>query len=196
MDTQNFDDFTFDLSRKHIKDFIEKNANILNPNGFKKQLLEIGPQGRLDVKELFNNYTYSSLDIDSSNNPDILGDITKTNKEIKDNFFDCIICLEVLEHTLNPFDAIRELKRILKIGGFLLISAPLNWRIHGPIPDCWRFTEFGWKVLLKDFQLIEMDKLDTPERPLFPIRYNFVVKKNSNEEIDSNDIIFKKLKYE
>ena len=58
----------------------------------------------------------------------------------------------MLEHVINPFDAIDEIHRILKPGGILLLSSPLNFRIHGPLPDCWRFTEHGWKQLVKKFE--------------------------------------------
>ncbi|WP_244127972.1 hypothetical protein [Burkholderia gladioli] len=39
--------------------------------------------------------------------------------------------------------AAKEIRRVLRDEGWQLISAPLNWRIHGPTPDCWRITEHG-----------------------------------------------------
>jgi hypothetical protein len=72
--------------------------------------------------------------------------------------------------------------------------APLNWRIHGPIPDCWRFTEFGWKVLLKDFDIIEIDKLETPDRNLFPIKYNILAKCNKLKNVDIHSMKFEPVK--
>jgi hypothetical protein len=78
----------------------------------------------------------------------------------------------------------------LKHEGYLLLSAPLNWRIHGPIPDCWRITEFGWKVLLKDFEILEIDKLETPDRNLFPIKYNILVKCDKIKNVDLDKVEF------
>lgn len=42
-----------------------------------------------------------------------------------DNSFDTILCTEVLEHTRHPFQVVTELVRLLKPGGYLLISPPL-----------------------------------------------------------------------
>jgi SAM-dependent methyltransferase len=183
-----FDNDTFDLARDHVNQFIERCSKIIPHENSK--LLEIGPQERSEVQKFFKQSNIQTLDIVSDYKPDIVGDLTKTNHHIKDSTYDIITCLEVLEHTLNPFLAIAELKRILKHEGFLLLSAPLNWRIHGPIPDCWRFTEFGWQVLLKDFDIIEVDKLNTPGRNLFPIKYNYLVRCNKNKSIEIHDLVF------
>jgi len=180
-----FDNDTFEMARTHLNDFIKRCAQTIDQDDLK--LLEIGPQKRSEVQKNFENCKIDTLDIVDDYKPAIIGDITKLNSHIKESSYDIITCLEILEHTTNPFKAIDELRRILKHDGYLLLSAPLNWRIHGPTPDCWRITEFGWKVLLKDFEIIEFDKLDTPDRNLFPIKYNILVKcdKNKNIEVDS-----------
>lgn len=183
-----FDIDVQDISRNHLNEFIKNCAKKLNDTEL--TLLEIGPEERSEVKTYFNNCDIKTLDIVSDYNPDIVGDITKYNSHILDSSFDIITCLEVLEHTVNPFNAIEELRRILKHGGYLMVSAPLNWRIHGPIPDCWRFTEFGWKVLLKDFDIVAINKLESPDRNLFPIRYNILVKCNKNKNVDVHSMKF------
>jgi len=186
-----FDQDTYELCREHLNKFIEKSARNLSGQNIK--VLEIGAQGRSDVSKYFGNSTIETLDIVNDHNPTYLGDITKFNDHIPDSSFDIICCLEVLEHTLNPFSAVVELRRLLKDGGYLLASAPLNWRIHGPIPDCWRFTEFGWRVLLKDFEIIEIDKLETPDRNLFPMKYNILAKCDKNKNVDVYSIKFDRL---
>ena len=135
-----FDNDTFDLTREHLNSFINRVARTYSFQN--ALLLEIGPQERSEVKKAFNICNIETLDIVPEYNPDILGDITRYNSHISTSTYDIITCLEILEHTLNPFSAIEELKRICKHEGYILFSAPLNWRIHGPIPDCWRFTEF------------------------------------------------------
>lgn len=183
-----FDNDTFLLSRNHLNNFINRTAVAYSVEN--KKVLEIGPQERSEVRTAFSKCDILTLDIVKDYNPDIIGDITKYNQHIKDSSFDIITCLEILEHTLDPFAAINELKRICKNDGIILFSAPLNWRIHGPIPDCWRFTEFGWRVLLRDFDILEIDKLDTPERNLFPIKYNILAKCNKTKHTKPEDIKF------
>lgn len=183
-----FDNETFLSTREHLNLFINKVAKLYGQVNDK--LLEIGPQNRSEVKNAFKLCDIKTLDLVSDYNPDIVGDITKYNSHINDSTYDIITCLEILEHTVNPFSAITELRRICKHGGYILFSAPLNWRIHGPIPDCWRFTEFGWRILLKDFDIIEIDKLETPDRNLFPIKYNILAKCNKLKNVDIHSIKF------
>ena len=184
-----FDDKTAPLVRKHIEDFIIKTyANLTIKTG---SLLEIGPQERSLVKNTFVGFDCHTLDITDTHSPTFVGDITQLNISIPDNSYDCIICMEVLEHCLQPFDAIKELRRILKNGGHLVLSSPLNWRIHGPIPDCWRFTEHGYKVLLKDFNIVEVDILETPNRDLFPLHYNILVTNDKEKNTDPKTLNFR-----
>jgi hypothetical protein len=97
-----------------------------------------------------------------------------------------------LEHTFNPFSAIEEVYRMLKDGGYVIVTVPLNARIHGPIPDCWRFTEFGLQVLFRNFDKIYFAKLDTPDRNLFPLHYGALFIKNKNlKKIAPQDLTFK-----
>lgn len=184
-----FDNRMLHLSRKHINDFITKTANMLSNVGGK--LLEIGPQDRDFVQKQFSNFTIDTFDIVDTYNPTHVGDITQHNHSIEDSTYDVIICMEVLEHTVNPFDAIKELRRMLKDGGYLLVSAPLNFRIHGPSPDCWRFTEHGWMVLLKDFDILDIDIMETEDRELFPVKYNILSKCNKEKNTQYKDIKFR-----
>lgn len=183
-----FDNETFEIAREHLNNFIERCSNKIEKENLK--LLEIGPQKRSEVQQSFKTCKIETFDIVPDYNPTIIGDITKFNSHIANDSYDIITCLEVLEHTVNPFNAIDELRRILKHGGYLLLSAPLNWRIHGPAPDCWRITEFGWKVLLKNFEILEIDKLNTPDRNLFPIKYNILAKCDKTKNVDINQIKF------
>jgi len=183
-----FDNETFEMAREHLNSFIERIGDKYALAD--KKLLEIGPQERSEVQKHFNICTIETLDLVPDYNPDIIGDITKFNPHIPDSTYDIVSCLEVLEHTINPFTAVNELRRITKDNGLILFSAPLNWRIHGPAPDCWRFTEFGWKVLLKDFDILEIDKLNTPDRNLFPIKYNVLARCNKSKNVDIYSINF------
>ena len=180
------------MGRDHLNNFIREAADEMPlKDGL---LLEIGGQGRSEVRDAFSGFTIQSFDIVDTHEPDFVGDLTTFNPGIPDQTFDVIACLEVLEHTVQPFDAVTELRRMLKDGGYLLISAPLNFRIHGPVPDCWRFTEFGWRVLLKDFDILRIDELKTPDRPLFPIKYNILARCNQDKQIRAQDLVFSPVK--
>ena len=184
-----FDEETMPLARNHVNQFLIKTAKDLFH--LKGKLLEIGPQERSLVRESFTNFEIDTFDIVDTYGPTHVGDITKHNVTIPDDTYDCVVGMEVLEHTIDPFGGVREMRRILKDGGYLLVSAPLNWRIHGPIPDCWRFTEHGFKVLLRDFDIIEIDILETPGRDLFPIHYNVLAKCNKSKNTADSELKFR-----
>ncbi len=190
MNIENFDASVLKMAREHLDQFIDRSTKEMNNSG---RMLEIGPEGRTYIQECYSNWDIDSFDIVAENNPTYVGDITVRNDDIESHSYDAVACLEVLAHTLNPFGAIEELKRILKPDGILLISAPLNFRIHGPIPDCWRFTEFGWKVLLKDFEILEFDILETPGRDLFPIKYNIRAKHILGRNTPLHELTFQKI---
>ncbi len=41
-----------------------------------------------------------------------------------DNFFDAVTMIDIIEHLANPLEDLREVKRILKPDGFLLVNTP------------------------------------------------------------------------
>lgn len=59
---------------------------------------------------------------------DIVCDITSIPEP--DASFDCVMCVEVLEHLPDPIRALRELARLLKPGGTLIITAPFCSLTH------------------------------------------------------------------
>ena len=59
---------------------------------------------------------------------DFTGDIW--NIDVRSETFDVVLCTEVLEHVPYPIKTIKELSRILKPGGTLILTAPSNCLRH------------------------------------------------------------------
>lgn len=59
---------------------------------------------------------------------DIVSDITQIPEP--DASFDAVMCIEVLEHVPYPVDALRELTRLLRSGGVLILTAPFCSMTH------------------------------------------------------------------
>ncbi|AFT87526.1 class I SAM-dependent methyltransferase [Paraburkholderia phenoliruptrix] len=184
-----FDNDTFPLTREHMDAFVRRTADRLSEET--GRLLEVGPQDRSLVRQCFTNFSVDTFDVVDTYKPTIVGDITKVNAAIPESAYDVVVCMDVIEHTLNPFDTVKEIRRILRHEGHLMISAPLNWRIHGPSPDCWRITEHGWNVLLRDFDIVEIDILESPGRELFPLKYNVLAKCNKFKNTQDNELTFR-----
>jgi len=183
-----FDNIHIPMSRE----FINSTRMVFIKNYLKSTdvICDIGNQGK-DIPAL-SGHNLVTLDITDDSSPDVVADITQYNSHIQDESFDALMCTEVLEHVVDPFATIRELRRIVKKGGYILFTTPLNARIHGPIPDCWRFTEFGLKVLFRDFETVYFNKLNTPGRNLFPLHYGVIVRKSGDviSESDPRSIQF------
>ncbi len=54
----------------------------------------------------------------------VCGNIEIIELPFDPNFFDCIICADVLEHLVNPWDVLIKLKRYLSEDGVLIASIP------------------------------------------------------------------------
>ncbi len=70
---------------------------------------------------------------------------------VPDSSFDCILCTEVLEHVPEPIRAIKEMLRICKPGGLILLSAPLGSGLHQtPFHFYGGYTPFFYKFALEN----------------------------------------------
>jgi len=141
-------------------------------------VLDVAPQDHQGIRPLLTDAVgVETLDIDPAAGATYTADLCAFNEHIPADRFDAVFCTEVLEHTLNPFAAADELRRVLRPGGHLVLSTPFNFRIHGPLPDCWRFTEHGLRALLRAFEIVELTAVETPDRPLMPVHYRTIARR-------------------
>lgn len=77
-----------------------------------------------------------------------------------DSAFDGIVSFEVLEHVFNPEIVLGELRRVLKPGGIMLLTAPFAWDEHEIPFDFARYTCYGLKSLLErtGFEIVHQRK--------------------------------------
>lgn len=66
-----------------------------------------------------------------------------------DEAFNLVLSQEVLEHVRDPFQAMREMKRVLKKGGILYCQVPFVIGYHPGPTDFWRFTKEGIATLIE-----------------------------------------------
>src|SRR2546423_7517865 len=130
------------LIRENVTRFLKRAGQEYSKGA--ARLLDIAPQTHEGARPFFPSSTIvETMDIDPASGATWIGDICRANSNLADDAFDMIVCTEVLEHVLQPFAAVTELRRLLRPGGMLFVTVPFNFRIHGPLPDCWRFTEHG-----------------------------------------------------
>jgi len=88
---------------------------------------------------------------------DIESDITRIPEA--DSSFDAVMCIEVLEHLPHPVGALRELGRLLKPGGVLILSAPFCSLTHmAPYFYQTGYSRYFYEYWLKElrFVIVEM----------------------------------------
>ena len=78
--------------------------------------------------------------------PDIYGDGTEL--PFRSESLDGIINTQVLEYIPDPEKFVREMSRVLKSGGAVVMSIPLTYPVHHVSHDYYRFTESGMVYLL------------------------------------------------
>jgi SAM-dependent methyltransferase len=62
--------------------------------------------------------------------------------------YDIILCTQVIEHVFDHYKIFEEAYRLLKPGGFFIVSAPFIWHMHEIPYDFYRFTRYGIQELL------------------------------------------------
>lgn len=134
------------ITRGCLEEFLKKHSS-------DKKTLDIGSGGSLYGYDRFfpNRVT---VDIDPARNPEVVADVH--DLPFKDEEFDIILCIEVLEHVLDPRRAIAEMNRVLKVGGTLILTTRFVYPIHDAPNDYWRFTKYGLKELLKEWDVQEL----------------------------------------
>lgn len=138
-----------------IKKIFEKKRSIIDIGGGLRLFQE--KNNRYDasrewLRPYLSKVDYKVLDPVSTYHPDIVGDIH--NLPFKNDSQDAIICIAVLEHVENPIQAVKEIYRVLKPGGYCFIYAPFLYYYHAEkdyYGDFWRFTEDGLNLLSKSF---------------------------------------------
>jgi 2-polyprenyl-3-methyl-5-hydroxy-6-metoxy-1,4-benzoquinol methylase len=94
-------------------------------------------------------WDYGDLDIISD-----IASIPEANQS-----FDAIMCTEVFEHIINPREALVEFARLLKPGGYLLLTSPFASLTHfAPYHFYSGFNRFFYEQALSDngFKIIEV----------------------------------------
>jgi SAM-dependent methyltransferase len=123
------------------------------------KILDVG-SGRSRRYETFctNKSSYVTMDHSTDGGPDIVGSAEAI--PLPDASIDSIICTQVLEHLPHPHIAMKEMARILKAKGFILLTIPQQNELHEVPHDYFRYTCFGLRVLFEDagFQVLEMDQ--------------------------------------
>jgi 2-polyprenyl-3-methyl-5-hydroxy-6-metoxy-1,4-benzoquinol methylase len=121
-------------------------------------VLDVGCGQRPYEKTFFAGATrYIGTDyLSDRSRPDVVASALQL--PFKDNSFDTVVSTEVLEHVPDPLRAMREMQRVLKPGGRLILSTPMYWPRHEQPYDFYRYPYDGILRLVQESGL-ELERL-------------------------------------
>ncbi len=166
------------------------------------KVLDIGAGG-CPHREKFNHCEYFTQDFtqladsqiqnqEGYGKIDFVSDITEI--PVPDKSYDVILCTEVIEHIPDPISAIKEISRILKPGGTLLITAPLQSGLHQePYHFYGGYTKYWYQKFLLENNFTDL--IIEPNGSLHTTYFSLgsTILKSFLEEIFYNKNLFSKL---
>lgn len=132
--------------------------------------------GSKPYKSIFKVTEYIGVDYENPGHP-------HTNEQIDvyydgktlpfpENHFDSIFSTEVIEHIFNLPEILKELNRVLKPGGKILLTCPFAICEHEIPNDFARYTSFAMKHLMEThgFKVITIDKTGNNVETIWQLR--------------------------
>lgn len=77
---------------------------------------------------------------------------------LSDDSFDTVFSTQTIEHVADHQGLANEAYRLVKPGGYFIVSGPMYWPLHEEPYDFFRFTKHGFKYILEHagFEIVEI----------------------------------------
>lgn len=133
--------------------FIKKPGNVL----------EIGSKDITgNVREYFSDAkSYTGTDMERGFNVDLIIDAHDLLKKFKKESFNTVLCFEMLEHDREFWTTVLVMHKLVKKGGYLIISTPtFGFPLHRHPKDYFRFGEDAFReIFFEGFNILELKEV-------------------------------------
>lgn len=135
------------VSSRLVADIVAHYYQLYLPHYAKGNLVDLGC-GRVPLYGLYKDYIATATCVDWEysvhQNPflDQTCDLTDT-LPFPNKSFDTVLLSDVLEHIAEPENLWREIERILRPGGHLILNVPFFYKLHETPHDYFRYTEYA-----------------------------------------------------
>lgn len=141
------------ITRERLERFLRKYAN-------DAYTLDLGCANSPYSKLFPNRF---GVDVKEGKGVDVVADAHEL--PLPDEKFEQIVATEVLEHLHTPEVAIKEMTRVLKPGGRLILTTRFIFPLHDTPHDYYRYTKYGLQHLFRDWEIVtleeEVDSVET-----------------------------------
>ncbi len=130
--------------------------------GERDELLDLGC-GVKPFKEIYSSFVRRHVGIDVATSPHPKNHVDQIydgkNIPFEDEKFDYVLCTEVMEHVPDPVTFLKEINRVMKREGMLIMTTPFMVSLHEEPYDFYRYTEHGIRYLLRitGFELTRLE---------------------------------------
>lgn len=128
-------------------------------------LLDLGC-GNVPLFGTYRNYVDKTVCVDWNNTfhkNDFVDYYVDLNKELpfEESSFDTVLLSDVLEHIKEPTSLWKEINRILKQGGHLILNVPFHYWIHEQPYDYYRYTKAALEYFAEEsnFEILILEEL-------------------------------------
>jgi SAM-dependent methyltransferase len=154
--------------RGRIRHYIERHAGKLGDD-----VLEVGSRMTNEKAWWIVNRdlaagAWTGIDMQGGYGVDIVADIHDLPAEWAGRFSG-VLCSEVLEHVARPWVALPMLARVIRPGGWIVVTTLTAFPLHGFPDDFYRYTRSGLELLLRDAGFVDVESENAGE---FIVRLN------------------------
>jgi len=130
-----------------------------------------GQEELVNLRDVFAGRDFVGVDMREGPGVDRVENVERITAA--DGSVGTILCLNTLEHVRDIIAAGREMTRVIKPDGVLVLSTPFDFMIHDFPGDYWRFTPQALAYLTRDFpqRIIGYQGYETIPRMTFAVAF-------------------------